>query len=166
VEPTQQTSDLARTSCVIAETQWAGPQRKHAPAQESGLHGRLQRNRNCRRDRLRHLGIGPHLLWMKLGEQVNRPIMSSTTRICPSQSTEAPIPMVGGANRSVMARASGSVVFSITTLNAPASAIALASDLLASQAAGDRRRIEDRHHPDDRYFSFGAEPWPSRASIC
>jgi len=65
--------------------------------------------------------------------------------------------MVGGANRSVMARASGSVVFSITTLNAPASAIALASDLLASQAAGDRRRIEDQHHLGDRFFSFGTE---------
>jgi hypothetical protein len=38
---------------------------------------------------------------------VNRPIMSSTTRICPSQATEAPIPLVGGAIRSVIARARG-----------------------------------------------------------
>jgi hypothetical protein len=64
----------------------------------------------------------------------------STTKICPSQAAEAPMPMVGTEIRWVMARARTSVVFSITTLNAPASVTASASSMIAAAASLDRPR--------------------------
>src|SRR6185436_12301534 len=52
--------------------------------------------------------------------------MSSATSTCPSQSAEAPMPMVGTGMRAVMACATCSSTPSTTTEKAPASAIAIA----------------------------------------
>ncbi|CFW08320.1 Uncharacterised protein [Bordetella pertussis] len=65
----------------------------------------------------------------------NRPSTSSDTRICPPQAGEAPMPMVGTGKASVMARATGSSVPSMTTVKAPAAAMACASAMTCSASA-------------------------------
>ena len=61
--------------------------------------------------------------------------MSSVTRICPSHSAEAPMPIVGTRIVEVMRAASGATTPSITTAKAPASVTARASATIASASA-------------------------------
>ena len=64
----------------------------------------------------------------ELGEEDE---LSSTARICPSQAGEPPIPIVGTATAPVSSRATLSATSSMTSANAPASAIAtVAHDLV------------------------------------
>src|SRR6476620_1344508 len=64
--------------------------------------------------------------------------MSSSTRICPSQATLPPMPMVGIGAAAGIRRASGSATASITTENAPASVTARASSSIGPQSASSR----------------------------
>ena len=64
--------------------------------------------------------------------------MSSSTRICPSQATDPPMPMVGGATSSVICRASGSEIASSTMAKAPASAMERASSRISAALASSR----------------------------
>ena len=66
--------------------------------------------------------------------------MSSRTRICPSQTAEAPMPIVAAVIRGevAMARATGSTMPSITMAKAPASEIARASSRRRRSPSGRR----------------------------
>ena len=56
-----------------------------------------------------------------------RPSISGVTKICPSQSTPAPMPIVGIDIEAVTSLASFAGIFSSTTAKAPASSITFAS---------------------------------------
>ena len=76
----------------------------------------------------------------KRGVRSNSPIMSSVTRICPSQETEAPIPIVGQATIRVASTAISSITPSSTSAKQPASSTARASASTLSASASSRPR--------------------------